>query len=95
MTERISIREAAIDPVLTPDEVAAALKVSRETVRKMLASGKLAWVPVGMGESRQCRRVRKSTLDEYLRNEKLSSVGQEMNNVKRTFSAMKMVEEHW
>lgn len=47
--------------VLTVDEVAAILRVSRKTVYNLFSSGELGWIPVG---SR--RRVSRDAVQAYL-----------------------------
>jgi hypothetical protein len=83
------------DELLTLDEVAARLKISPETARKLCVTGKLAWVPRGTGSSRQFRGVRRDTLEAYMRNERHGAVKQQMDQIKQTFGAMKLVEERW
>jgi excisionase family DNA binding protein len=58
------------DHLLTLSEAAAELRVSRETVRKLTASGRLPFVPVGTGSARLCRRVRRETLERFKRQER-------------------------
>ncbi len=84
-----------LDELLTLDEVAAKLKVSRETARRLCTSGKLPFVPVGTGSDRHIRRVRSSTLAAFVAGEKKNSIRQEMRNVRETLSAMNGVEVRW
>jgi excisionase family DNA binding protein len=54
------------DPWLTVKEVAAALRVSKQTVRRLLASGDLAATRFG-----RAWRVKHESLDDYLEAENL------------------------
>ncbi len=83
------------EKLLTPDQVADQLSVSTETVRKLMVSGKLPWVSVGTGESRQLRRVRPSTLAAYQQNERRAAIKQQMHDVRTTLRLARGVPERW
>jgi excisionase family DNA binding protein len=51
-----------IDPLMTPEEVAAYLRVRIETVYRYIKRGELAAVRIGRGD-----RVRPGELEEFLR----------------------------
>lgn len=55
-----------MDDVLKVDEVARMLRVSRQTVYRMVWSGELPWVNVGRGKSRPRIRIRESAVQRYL-----------------------------
>lgn len=86
---------ATDDELLTLDEVAAKLKVSVETARKLCVTGRLPWVHAGTGSARQTRRVLKSTLAAFMRDERRETVREEMQSIKRTFAGMKLADERW
>lgn len=81
--------------LLTVAEVAATLKVSRETARKLMATGRLPYVAVGTGSSRKLRRVNPATLAAYLQDERRDAIKQQMHDVRRTRAAMRLVEQRW
>lgn len=83
------------DELLTLDEVAAKLKVSRSTARQLCVSGRLPWVPAGTGKDRHIRRVRKSTLAAFMQNERRDAATEQMRNITQTLAAMRAVEERW
>ncbi len=83
------------DQLLTPDEVAARLKVNPETVRRLCVSGRLPWVNVGTTETRPIRRVRAATLRAYMQDERRAAVKLEMQNIRQTSAAMQAVEQRW
>lgn len=53
-------------PLLTVQEAAVRLKVSRMTMRKLLETGKIAFINVG-ADSKQYRRVAVAELERFLR----------------------------
>jgi hypothetical protein len=83
------------DELLTLDSVALQLKVSVETARKLCVKGRLPWVPVGTGESRHLRRVRQSTLDAYVRNERRQETRTEVRQITQAVSRTKTSSERW
>jgi len=54
------------DAYLTVPEVAAAMRVHRQTVYRMVWSGELPWVNVGRGKSRPRIRIRQSAVDAFM-----------------------------
>jgi hypothetical protein len=83
------------DEVLTLDLVAADLKVSVETARRLCADDKLAWVPRGLGQNRVHRGVLRSALEAYKRDQRRATVAREMRNIRETHDAMQVAEERW
>lgn len=82
-----------IEQVLTLHEVADALKVSDETVRKLCITGKLAWIDVGTGDARSRRRVRASTLAAFMQNERRQAIRQQMRDVRHRRDALRLSGE--
>lgn len=56
---------SALEPLLTPKEVAQILQVSRDTVYKLLSSGQLKGIRVGLKEHTTWR-ITRSDLSAYL-----------------------------
>ena len=81
--------------IMTPEDVAATLKVSPETVRRLCTEGKIAWLNAGTGSSRVTRRIKRSALDDFLHQEQRASVQAEMQSIRHASSAAASVEERW
>ena len=81
--------------LLTTEEVASELRISDEAARKLMTSGKLAFVQVTAGERRMTRRVRRDTLEAFKRNEQRATFRDELRGVRETVSAMASVEQRW
>ncbi len=75
------------DELLTIDEVAAELKIGYETARQLTVKGRLAFVAVGSGSSRNLRRVRRDTLESFKRAELRSSTQRMIDQANRMVKA--------
>ena len=83
--------------MLTPADVAKALNVSVETVRKMCVKGKLAAVEVGVGSDRHARRIPRGELADYLSRARAERSHQQVRAVNQQLAAARAmpVEEFW
>lgn len=75
------------DDLLTPEDLAAELKVTPKTVSVMLAKGLIPWVPVGIGTERQRRRVRFGDLQAYKRRTRGNDAEKEFQQAKALVAA--------
>lgn len=55
-----------MEPLLTPDEVAAALRVSRYTVMTWAREGRIPAINIGPAKGRGVWRFRRSAIDKHL-----------------------------
>lgn len=82
--------------LLTTSEVADELKISIESARQLMTSGKLRFVQVGLGTERFTRRVRRDTLDEFKSREVSGvDVANEIARATAAASVGERVDERW
>jgi excisionase family DNA binding protein len=81
--------------LLTLDEVAAQLGVSYEQARRLCSKGRLASINVGTSDDRKQYRVRRDTLEAFMRNEQQPSVKDELAGVRVSLAALNAHEQRW
>ena len=65
MTTKVANKQPSSEPVLTPEDIAARLKVDVRTVTRLMDSGRLKCINVGTGQNKH-RRTSEEWYQAYL-----------------------------
>lgn len=75
--------------MLTIDEAATELGVSVSTIKRMLSTGDLCFVPIGGGQKRQHVRIQQSEITKYIARKSCRSTNEHISRIGSVKSQLK------